>query len=114
MYGKAKALIKLGGECCTKYQISINPFTKYQETHDNIYNEIEGITTKLEVLEADLSERVRKNTISRSDKESKRSEISGMKKLNEIKVSELNRISKNWALFLDKIVKNGPEKKKTW
>lgn len=109
--GKADTLLQLGDECAQLYNID-KPFRKYENAFKSCSAEVDGLDLKIVVLQDEISERIRKNTISGSDKLAKYAELKNLKMQKEQKFTNINKISKNWSTAVDNMKKKGPEKKK--
>ena len=61
-------------------------------------------------MQIELNERIRNNTISGSDKTSRRNEIKFLQKELLLAESEYSRVLRNWSTFIMRIEKHGPVK----
>ena len=112
MKGKEQALLSLGEDCTQMYKLETSPFKKYKTSFRQNAEDVDKISRKINEVENEISERMRNNTISKSDKASKYSELKLLRSEKELKLQVANKISKNWSIAVDKMRKNGPEKKK--
>lgn len=95
--GKRQALVRLGDEVWKKYNLC-DPFEKYEKEVDELTSDVSKISQQINAIQDGLSERLRSDTISKTDKEAK----TGL----------VIKTTKNWATAYDKVRKYGPEKKK--
>ena len=70
--GKRQALVRLGDEVGKKYNLC-DPFEKYEKEVDELTSDVSKISQQINAIQDGLSERLRSDTISKTDKESKSS-----------------------------------------